>query len=155
MATLTQEQLKANTTANNLANPLYDTQGTITSDSLKPVTSTGNLPMQQFSSTSTSGVTDSVASSIAGQFDTLTAQRDQQQKNLEAGQTDITSLMQSLTSKTADTQAAQTASGVDTATANQNAAITQLANLNAQASSLNREAQAIPQIGRASCRERV
>jgi len=115
----------------------------ITSESLKQ-TQRINLPPVVTDTTSTSGVVDSVASSIASQFDTLTAQRDQQQKNVEGSQTDITSLMESLTGKTADTQAAERAAGVDTATANQNTALTQLANLNAQAQSLNREAQAIP-----------
>jgi len=116
----------------------------ITPSSLAQVNPMTGLPIQQFNSLSSNGITDSVASSIAGQFDTLTAQRDQQQKTLESGQTDITSLMDSLTGKTADTQMAERMSGVDTATTNQNSAITQLANLNAQASSLNREAQAIP-----------
>jgi len=117
---------------------------TITADSLNPVASTAGLPTQQFDNASTSGVTDSVASSISGQFDALNAQVTAGQQNLESSQTDITSLMNSLTGITADTQAAERASGVDTANTNQNAALTQLANLNAQAQSLNREAQAIP-----------
>ena len=116
----------------------------ITPESLKPGTSTNGLPTQQFDTTSTDGVADSVASSIAGQFDNLNAQVTAGQQNLESSQTDITSLMNDLTGITADTQAAETASGVDTATANQNASLNQIASLNAQASSLNREAQAIP-----------
>lgn len=70
------------------------------------------------------------------------------QDTAQTGQSDLSKTISDLIAgegnKVADTQAANTTAGVDTATIDVNKYTQQLADLNSQASSLNREAQAIP-----------
>lgn len=123
--------------------PPQTSNNTISSANLAPTTPTvvTNPPVD---TTNHNAITSSVTQSVMDQYKTL----NDKQNTAQTGQTDlsksITDLLGSEATKTADTQAANTASGVDTATADQNRYSQQLADLNAQASSLNREAQAIP-----------
>lgn len=90
------------------------------------------------------GITGGVTQSIINDYASLNAKQQEAQTQQQNTGSDILSYMQQLTNKTADTQAANEAAGVNTETANLNKYVQQLADLNAQASSLNREAQAIP-----------
>lgn len=116
---------------------------TITASSLQPVQAL-TLPPTPTDTTDYSQYIAPTLTSLAGDFKTLDTQLNTAQRSQAAaaqGQLDIMGL---LTGKTADTQAAQEAAGVTTETANLNKYAEQLANLNAQASALNREAQAVP-----------
>ena len=115
----------------------------ITTDSLKPVE-----PLQTVTptpdTTNYGGIVSGVYDSILNEYNTLNA-------NVKAGEkvqadtgSDILSIMNELTGKTGATQTAQETAGVNKAREEQNKYAEQLANLNAQASVLNREAQAIP-----------
>ena len=94
--------------------------------------------------TNYAGITGGVTESIIGDYNRLNQQQQTAQTQQQSTGNDILSYMQQLTNKTADTQAANEAAGVNTETTNLNKYVQQLADLNAQASSLNREAQAIP-----------
>lgn len=78
-----------------------------------------------------------IIAGIAGNLATLTGQQTAQEQAQKTSQNDITSLMEQLSGKTADTQTANEVSGL-------NASTKQLNDLNAQAQSLYRESQAIP-----------
>lgn len=90
------------------------------------------------------GITGGVTQSIINDYASLNAKQQEAQTQQQNTGSDILSYMQQLTNKTADTQAANEAAGVNTETANLNKYAQTLTDLNAQASSLNREAQAIP-----------
>lgn len=104
---------------------------------IQPVTPTPDT-------TNYSGITGGVTQSIMDEYAALNAKQSAAQANQQATGTSITDLMKQLTGKTADTQAANDAAGVTAETANLNKYAQQLADLNAQASSLNRATQAIP-----------
>jgi len=116
---------------------------TITATSLQPVPAVTIPPAPQ-DTTDYSQYVAPTLTSLAGDFKTLDTQLNraqQTQTGAAQGQLDIMGL---LTGRTADTQAAQEQAGVNTEIANLNKYAEQLANLNAQGSALQREAQAIP-----------
>lgn len=123
--------------ANNLANNV------ITPASLTPTTPV-KLANSTTDITNYPGITTGVAESIANEYNTLNAQLTEKQKAQETAGTNITDIMNQLTGKTADTQTANELAGVNKATEEQDKYAQQLADLNAQASALNREAQAVP-----------
>lgn len=89
-------------------------------------------------------ITQGVTQSVMNDYASLNNQKNADQQNQTNTGSDILNVMNALTGKTADTQAANTAAGVDTANTDVNNYTQQLADLNSQASSLNRAAQAIP-----------
>lgn len=82
--------------------------------------------------------------SVAGQYEAVNKQLEQAQADQKAQAESQLSLQSALIGKTADTQAFQETAGVNAANDTVRQYATQLADLNAQASTLNREAQAIP-----------
>jgi len=116
---------------------------TITSSSLAPTTSPQIVPPTP-DTTNFGGITGGVSDSIIKDLQTAKTEADTRLKAQEKGASDITSIQRLLGDKASDLQTAQTAQGVDTETTKLNTFAQQLADLNAQASSLNREAQAIP-----------
>jgi hypothetical protein len=141
MATLTQEQLQANTKLNNASNPLYN--NTITPSQLAPATPV-NIGTPTTDTTNYAGITGGVSDSILNEYTNLNNKLTTEQQNQDKAGTSIIDAMNALTGKTADQQAANESQGVNTETANLNKYAEQLAGLNAQASVLNREAQAVP-----------
>ena len=141
MATLTQEQLQANTKLNNANNPSYNS--TITPSQLAPATPV-NIGTTPTDTTNYAGITGGVADSIINEFNTLNTKLTSAQETQDKSGQSIIDIMSSLTGKTADQQQANEASGVNTETANLTKYAEQLAGLNAQAMTLNREAQAVP-----------
>lgn len=89
-------------------------------------------------------IATSAISSVAGQYESVNKQLEQAQAEQKAQAESQLSLSASLLGKTADTQAFQDQTGVNSETAKLNSYAQTLADLNAQASSLQREAQAIP-----------
>lgn len=89
-------------------------------------------------------IATSAISSVAGQYESVNKQLEQAQAEQKAQAESQLSLQASLMGKTADTQAFQDQAGVNSETAKLNSYAQTLADLNAQASSLQREAQAIP-----------
>lgn len=89
-------------------------------------------------------IATSAIASVAGQASAFTEQQRQKEAELQANRDSQNSISAALLGKTADTQAFQEQAGVNTETAKLNTYAQQLADLNAQASSLQREAQAIP-----------
>ena len=86
----------------------------------------------------------SLTSQIAGEYDSTNKQLEQLQSEQKALNDSQNSLENTLLGKTADTQTALDTTGYNTELANLSKYNQDLANLNAQAASLNREAQAIP-----------
>lgn len=82
--------------------------------------------------------------SVAGQYEAVNKQLEQAQREQEANRASQNDLSSALMGKTADVQSFQRTTGVDAANDVLVQQATQLADLNAQASTLNREAQAIP-----------
>ena len=102
------------------------------------------LPDPIVDTTNYSGIIGGITDSILNEYNTYkTATENIQDSQANTG-TDILSIMNEITGKTADTQKANETAGVNTATADVNKYAQQLADLNSQATSLNREAQAIP-----------
>ena len=110
-------------------------------------TKLGNIPVSEITPTQsinlgiptpedTSGLLNT-ANGAVNYVNSLTTQATDAEKTFNESQNDITATMNTLLGKTADTQAAAETSGL-------NAATKQLRDLNAQASVLQREAQAIP-----------
>lgn len=89
-------------------------------------------------------IAQSAISGIAGQYESVNKQLEQAQAEQKAQAESQLSLQNTLLGKTQFSQEAQAQSGVNTETANLNKYAQQLADINAQASSLQREAQAIP-----------
>lgn len=120
-----------------------DSLQAITPGSLQPAT-----PLQTVAATpdttNYAGITGSVTDSIASDYNGLNTQFNTKQDEQNATGQDILSQMQALTGKEADTQAAEDASGVNQANTDVTNYASQLADLNGQAKSLNREAQGIP-----------
>lgn len=104
---------------------------------IQPVTPTPD-------NTNYSGMTSGITQSIIDSYKAYnTAQQSAQTNQQTTGQS-ILDYMKQLEGKTADTQAANDAAGVTAERENIRKYAQQLADLNAQASSLNRESQAIP-----------
>ena len=89
-------------------------------------------------------IINDVTSQIASSYEQANKDYNASVAEQQSQANNITNLMAQLANKTADTQTANEAAGVNTAIAEQNNYVKQLAELNAQASSLNRQAQAIP-----------
>ena len=89
-------------------------------------------------------IINDVTSQIASSYEQANKDYNASVAEQQSQATSITNLMAQLANKTADTQTANEAAGVNAAIAEQNNFVKQLADLNAQASSLNRQAQAIP-----------
>lgn len=115
----------------------------ISAQSLAP-TPTLKFPDSIPDSTDYGSITGGITNSIVNDYKTLNQQLTDRQKTQDNTGTDITKLMEQLTGKASDTQVANEAAGVNTETANLNKYVQQLADLNSQASSLNREALAVP-----------
>lgn len=115
----------------------------ITPNSLQPVTPLGTIP-QNPDNTNYAGMSTSITQGIMDEYKTLNDQYNTASANQDASSKDIINSMNALLGKSADTAAANELAGVNTATADLNKYVAQLADLNSQASSLNREAQAIP-----------
>lgn len=89
-------------------------------------------------------ISQGAISSIAGQYEAVNKQLEQAQAEQKAQAESQLSLQNALLGRTADTQTFQDQAGVNTETAKLNSYAQTLADLNAQASSLQREASAIP-----------
>lgn len=132
----TAQELQNNTNLNNIANYGVNTLGQAPNIPVSQVTPVQPLNLGNTTIDNSASLLGTTASSI-NYLNNLTMQSNDAQKNVDTSQTGITDLMTSLLGKTADTQAVNESSGL-------NAATKQLNDLNAQAQSLNREAQAIP-----------
>lgn len=89
-------------------------------------------------------ITQSALASVAGQYEAVNKQLEQAQREQEANRASQSNLSSALLGKTEDTQSFQQTAGVNAANDVLIQQATQLADLNAQAQSLQREAQAIP-----------
>lgn len=116
---------------------------TITSAGLAPVPTVQTVP-QPVDTVNYPAITGGVTESIISDYTNLNNRLNTAQQGQNGTAQSILDAMNELTGKTADTQTANEQSGVNTETANLNKYAQQLADLNAQATSLNREAQAIP-----------
>lgn len=87
----------------------------------------------------------SAIASVAGQYEALNKQQEQAQAEQKAQAESQLSLQNALLGKTADTQAFQEQAGVNTARASQDQYTQQIFDLNAQASALQKEAEAAKQ----------
>lgn len=121
-----------------------DTNGNVISSASLAPTPTIQTVDPTADTTDYAGITGGVTQSVINDYTNLNNQVKAGQQTQANTGSDILSLMQQLSGKTADTQAANEVAGVNTETANLNKYVSQLADLNAQASALNREAQAIP-----------
>ena len=134
-----------NVIENGYSTNLSPTQfSTITADSLNPQTPV-TIPTKtqdtiDYNSQYIAPVQATIANDLAAREKAVTAQENATQSSGN----DYLGIMEALRGRTADLQTAQEQTGVNTETANLTKYGEQLANLNAQASSLNREAQAIP-----------
>jgi len=116
---------------------------TITARSLQPVQAL-TLPPTPTDTTDYSQIITPVTTSLASDFQSLNNQLSQGERAQTGAAQSQLDIMNLLTGRTQDLQTAQEQAGVNTETANLNKYAEQLANLNAQASALNREAQAVP-----------
>lgn len=105
-----------------------------------------DIPTPTPDTTNYGGITGGVMDSIVNDYNTLNKQLTDKQASQEEAGSDIVKLMEGITNKTADIAVANKEAGVDTERENLVKATTLLSDLNAQATSLNREAQAIPLI---------
>lgn len=115
----------------------------VTSSEIQPADSLNLIPPKPVDP-SLAGVPVGVYDSIQNELNTVSQQVKQGEELQAQSGSDILNLMQDLTGKTAATQAANEQTGVNTETANLTKYAQQLADLNAQASILSREAQAVP-----------
>ena len=120
-----------------------DTTNVITADSLKQQKAL-TIPTFTPSNVDLNAISTPITTGIANDYTALQKQLDLANQQQTKGAQEQIDIMQVLTGRTADLQQAQEQAGVNTETANLNKYAEQLANLNAQASALNREAQAIP-----------
>lgn len=120
-----------------------DTTNVITADSLKQQKAL-TIPTFTPSNVDLNAISTPITTGIANDYTALQKQLDLANQQQTKGAQEQIDIMQALTGRTADLQQAQEQAGVNTETANLNKYAEQLANLNAQASALNREAQAIP-----------
>lgn len=90
-------------------------------------------------------IAPSMLSQVAGQFEAVNMQNERALQEQQANRDQQNNLSSALLNKTADTQAAQEQAGVNAARASQDQYTQQIYDLNAQASSLTKEAQAASQ----------
>lgn len=102
------------------------------------------IPTPIQDTTDYSSIVASSSNSVIDEYNRLNENLTRKENAQDASGNDILNLMGELTGKTAFTQQAEQQAGVQTETEAQNKLVEQLAGLNAQATSLNREAQAIP-----------
>lgn len=124
--------------------PSQNNSGAITMDQMTPPKKivTPQLPPD---TTNYANYTKTATESASSNLAELTKKRDEARAQREADAKDIISKMQYIAdNKTADSQSANAAAGVDAETTKFNNYIEQLTGLNAQATSLDREALAIP-----------
>jgi hypothetical protein len=124
--------------------PSQNNSGAITMDQMTPPKKivTPQLPPD---TTNYGNTTKTASETAASNLAELTKKRDEARAQRELDAKDIISKMQYISdNKTIDTQNADTTAGVDAETTKFNNYIEQLTGLNAQASSLDREALAIP-----------
>lgn len=133
-----------------IAPGIYTTGGTattpsnvITPESLKQQPQV-NIPPAQPDTTNYGGLTGGVYDSVLNEYNTYKTATEQIQDSQAQSGSDILNIMNELTGKTAFGQNANEVTGVNRITAEQDKYGQTLADLNAQASILNREAQAIP-----------
>ena len=116
---------------------------TISSSSLAPQKQV-TIPAPTTDTTNYNGIIAPITQGIADSYTTTNQQyQDLLRQQQQAGQEQV-DLMARLTGRTADLQTAQDQAGVNAEAENLRKYTEQLANINAQASSLNREAQAVP-----------
>lgn len=142
------QAMKTTATANAYAaaNPTPSSNtnmGVISMNQMTPTTPV-QTPQVPADTTNYSGVTGGVTDSLAKSYETVKKQYDDLLASQKSNSTAISDAMNKLLNKEADTQTANETAGVNSATADLNKYVQQLADLNGQASSLNREAQAIP-----------
>lgn len=102
-------------------------------------------PQAPTDTTNYGNTTKSATETIAANLEALTKARDEARTKQTTDATDILKSMQYIAdNKTKDTRQAEIDAGVDKETENFNKYVQQLTELNAQGTSLNREAQAIP-----------
>jgi hypothetical protein len=116
---------------------------TITSATMQPQTSM-TVPTPPADTTNYSGITGGISDSIAKTYDSLAKSSDAGNKTQNDLGASITALMAEDSAKTADLATANETAGVNSANADIAKYTTQLGDLNASASALAREAQAIP-----------
>jgi hypothetical protein len=114
----------------------------ISSQSMSPVPTI--QPVTPALSTVDPSIASNAIASIIGDFGALSQRQAEAQKEQEGIGQSTLALQNLLSGRTADTQSFENTAGVDTAREQQRQYAEQLANLNAQALSLQREAQAIP-----------
>lgn len=114
----------------------------ISSQSMSPVPTI--QPVTPTPSTVDPSIASNAIASIIGDFGALSQRQAEAQKEQEGIGQSTLALQNLLSGRTADTQSFENTAGVDTAREQQRQYAEQLANLNAQALSLQREAQAIP-----------
>ncbi len=90
-------------------------------------------------------LTPSLLSSVAGQFDSVNMQNERALQEQQANRDQQNNLTSALLNKTADTQAFEDQAGVNAAKASQDQYTQQIFDLNAQASTLQKEAEAAKQ----------
>jgi len=115
----------------------------ITPQNLAPETPT-QLSKTQPDTTNYGGVIGGVGESIANDLNFLTGKVNTQEQNLAQGQNDISSLIRNISGQGNELLAEQDRQGVNTETEKYNSLQQTLLDLQGQATSLNREAQAIP-----------
>lgn len=102
------------------------------------------LPQTQTDTTNFGGVIGGVGESIANDLNFLTGKVDAQEQNLAQGQNDISTLLRGISQEGNELLAEQDRQGVNKETEKFNTLQQTLLDLQGQATSLNREAQAIP-----------
>lgn len=119
--------------------------GAISVDQLANKQGTMNLPQPSpYNANGDVNTTKNASDYIADTFSSVNKEYQDFQAKQKADAESISASMNKLLSKTADSQQANETAGVNTATEEYNKYITQLAELNGQATALSREAQAIP-----------
>lgn len=133
-----------------IAPGIYTTGGTatmpnnvITPQNLAPETPT-QLSKTQPDTTNYGGVIGGVGESIANDLNFLTGKVQQQEQDLSGSQNDISSLIRNISGQGNELLAEQDRQGVNKETEKYNSLQQTLLDLQGQATSLNREAQAIP-----------
>lgn len=150
--TLTDAQVAAKNSqndANNLANSKNvgntTTYGgtTIGADQMGKTTPLQTIPAP-IDGTDHAGITSGVTQSVMDEYKALNDKQTAAEANQDTTGSSIIDSMNALLGKTSDTATANETAGVNSATSDVNKYTTQLADLNAQASSLNRAALAAP-----------
>lgn len=118
-------------------------QGAITVDQMKPVTPIKSVT-PPVDNTNYSGIGSAATSSTAKAYEEINKMYQTMQTKSVTDATSLSKTMEQLLGKSADTITANETAGVNAATEDLNKYLTQIADLNAQSSVLDKEAAAIP-----------